>query len=582
MPECSQVVVAWEPLLTVDGDEHDKSNGVQSTLTAAAHGDPVFAAADNTGLCRHPARCDAPAVHIAAAPLPASSAQNHHPTAESIAAAIANDAQQNKLNTKLAIAVCAAPAVDVVRSAGWGQRYHSPYFSEWTKHIYGLVNPQKEAFCRANADDVDKRSVVSANHVRQLSSLRQLRRPHVLVTGPNRRDCHVEERLEGDVCVAICLRLLLYVSSPNGPTRIHSNCGLGYFPQLILCLPHILFISIILATYPYPASNAKDSGGISSIMPEQPPPAEGSIPWQANIQGIQNIMGTLYVVLPLIDSSILTSGVTSSDLSDFVKPYAYHLRLTPTHLYPDNPSNLHPSASASSNMSPSNSANSVSSDPAADATSNTDASPRQNQKRKTPQSSPYTSHILTLLIVTLPPLAYIISLPMFPLRFVFFLGGAAPVLSLHPWALDVLVPTAVLLGKQTWNSPLPESVVKRVDAYKRWLELRFNQRSSRGKMEGEGKIQSEGEESEDSWIRKWRYAALKTIVQRVVDDDRLTDVYWRSEMREVELWENERYVGKSLFSPLYPLSCTQIRLTAIRCFLKRSNIVRAWAYVAIS
>jgi hypothetical protein len=68
-------------------------------------------------------------------------------------------------------------------------------------------------------------------------------------------------------------------------------------------------------------------------------------------------------------------------------------------------------------------------------------------------------------------------------------------------------------------------------------------------IEREAKIQSEEEECEDSWIRKWRCAALKTIVQRVVDDDRLTDVYWRSEMREVELWENERYVGESLFSP---------------------------------
>lgn len=133
---------------------------------------------------------------------------------------------------------------------------------------------------------------------------------------------------------------------------------------------------------------------------------------------------------------------------------------------------------------------------------------------------------------------------MFPLRLVFFLAGAAPVLTLHPWVLGVLVPTAILLCNQTWNSPLPESVVTRVNAYKRWLELRFNQRWS-------AKIQSEGEErDEESWVRKWRYAALKTIVQRVVDDDRLTDVCWRSEMREVELWENERYVGEFLFTPL--------------------------------
>ena len=66
-------------------------------------------------------------------------------------------------------------------------------------------------------------------------------------------------------------------------------------------------------------------------------------------------------------------------------------------------------------------------------------------------------------------------------------------------------------------------------------------------MGRETKIQSEGEECDKSWVKKCRYAALKTIVQRVVDNDRLTDVYWRSEMREVELWENERYVGESLF-----------------------------------
>lgn len=31
---------------------------------------------------------------------------------------------------------------------------------------------------------------------------------------------------------------------------------------------------------------------------------------------------------------------------------------------------------------------------------------------------------------------------------------------------------------------------------------------------------------------------------RIVDDDRLEDRHWRSELREVELWENERYSDK--------------------------------------
>ena len=37
--------------------------------------------------------------------------------------------------------------------------------------------------------------------------------------------------------------------------------------------------------------------------------------------------------------------------------------------------------------------------------------------------------------------------------------------------------------------------------------------------------------------------ALSTVIQRFMDDDRLTDECWNSEMRQVELWENERYNG---------------------------------------
>ena len=38
--------------------------------------------------------------------------------------------------------------------------------------------------------------------------------------------------------------------------------------------------------------------------------------------------------------------------------------------------------------------------------------------------------------------------------------------------------------------------------------------------------------------------SIKTFLQRVMDNDRLSDSCWNSEMREVELWENERFGGK--------------------------------------
>ena len=37
---------------------------------------------------------------------------------------------------------------------------------------------------------------------------------------------------------------------------------------------------------------------------------------------------------------------------------------------------------------------------------------------------------------------------------------------------------------------------------------------------------------------------FKTFLQRVMDDDRLSDSCWNSEKREVELWENERFGGR--------------------------------------
>ena len=44
--------------------------------------------------------------------------------------------------------------------------------------------------------------------------------------------------------------------------------------------------------------------------------------------------------------------------------------------------------------------------------------------------------------------------------------------------------------------------------------------------------------------------SIKTFLQRVMDDDRLSDSCWNSEMREVELWENERVGGRFCFSLL--------------------------------
>jgi len=73
----------------------------------------------------------------------------------------------------------------------------------------------------------------------------------------------------------------------------------GYFPRMILLIPHTILISIIISTHP----SLHTSPPSSSTTTTTPPAQEGTIAWQTNIQGIQNLMGAL------------------SDLDDFIRPH---------------------------------------------------------------------------------------------------------------------------------------------------------------------------------------------------------------------------------------------------------------------
>jgi hypothetical protein len=66
---------------------------------------------------------------------------------------------------------------------------------------------------------------------------------------------------------------------------------------LILLLPNTVVLAIIIASHPQ-----RESLGTGSFIIEQlqPPPRshvrEGSTEWLANIQGVQNLMGVVYVI----------------------------------------------------------------------------------------------------------------------------------------------------------------------------------------------------------------------------------------------------------------------------------------------
>ena len=59
----------------------------------------------------------------------------------------------------------------------------------------------------------------------------------------------------------------------------------------------------------------------------------------------------------------------------------------------------------------------------------------------------------------------------------------------------------------------------------------------------------------DGDINKMIPLPLSMVVRRLIDDDRLSDKCWNSELREVQLWENERFSGESYFSPSFFCVC---------------------------
>ncbi|KAG1732390.1 integral peroxisomal membrane peroxin-domain-containing protein [Suillus paluster] len=196
---------------------------------------------------------------------------------------------------------------------------------------------------------------------------------------------------------------------------------LCYFPRLVLLLPHAILAAIMLSTYPT-TSPCESTSTKNPPAPIAPPPSEGSVDWQANLQAIQNLMGAF------------------SDVYDLLSPLTPHLIHRSTH----------------------------------------------------------TSLILTLTLLSF--LLLLPILPLIPLRLLFLVLGVSPFAWTHPITQVRIIP----LLKAAVNG----SIIKGSNA---------------------------------GTTLTTKYATLKTKLRRWIDDDRLEDRHWSAEMREVELWENERW-----------------------------------------
>lgn len=189
-----------------------------------------------------------------------------------------------------------------------------------------------------------------------------------------------------------------------------------------------------------------------------------------------------------------TNSNYSADIYDFVEPHTHHLILSPSH-FPFNPL------------------------------------PSQSSRASTNFSlSRYPPYILTLLVLTFPPLLFILSSPFFPIRILCLVIGLGPLACTHP----LVRPFYPFLGQ----------ILEDMAKYIIRMLVRVKRRAIILKPKHWSRWLSKTDTQSDVGIDvKDKVMPLRTILERIMDDDKLSDRCWRAEMREVELWENERFVG---------------------------------------
>lgn len=83
---------------------------------------------------------------------------------------------------------------------------------------------------------------------------------------------------------------------------------LGFFPRLLLVVPHAILLSILLI-----AHSARQPTLSRSVEAPAPPPysapSEGSPEWFSNLQAIQNLMGVVFALLLALQSKLKLTNI---------------------------------------------------------------------------------------------------------------------------------------------------------------------------------------------------------------------------------------------------------------------------------
>lgn len=137
------------------------------------------------------------------------------------------------------------------------------------------------------------------------------------------------------------------------------------------------------------------------------------------------------------------------------------------------------------------------------------------------------------------PLLFVVHMPRFPLRAVCIAAGLAPFAITHPVVRRAL---PILVRAVHGAAPLIMPRVRKLkDEAVSVLGLRAASILGLHAADIDAPLGEKPEIPE-----KPPPAPLSMALRRAMDDDRLTDACWNAEMREVYLWENERFGGASL------------------------------------
>lgn len=140
--------------------------------------------------------------------------------------------------------------------------------------------------------------------------------------------------------------------------------------------------------------------------------------------------------------------------------------------------------------------------------------------------SAYTSQILSLLFISIPPTLLLLSSSIFPLRAICVAAGVLPLLATNPYLQPRFLHILKVVRSGRTLERLKLRAIKALtfpsSPQSAWSNLKLGLATA---------LHSVPTAPLTTW---------KSIVQRVVDDNNLTDECWNAEKREVELFENER------------------------------------------